>query len=107
LSNAYHYTLTGGRVEIKLGQQNDEVRLDVADTGVGVAVVDQPFLFDRFFRANNNEATFNVAGVGLGLFITRSIIEMHGGRVWAASKLGAGSTFSLTLPVLEPEAEGK
>jgi two-component system phosphate regulon sensor histidine kinase PhoR len=107
LSNAYHYTLTGGRVEIKLGQQNDEVRLDVADTGVGVAVVDQPFLFDRFFRANNNEATFNVAGVGLGLFITRSIIEMHGGRVWAASKLGTGSTFSLALPVLEPEAEGK
>ena len=106
LSNAFHYTLAGGRVTVKLHQQNDEVRLDVSDTGLGVAVVDQPYLFTPFFRANN-EATFEVAGVGLGLFITRSIIEWHEGRVWAESKLSAGSTFSLVLPVFKTQTSDK
>ena len=101
LNNAYHYTPGGGRVEIRLFEEQHGTRLDVVDNGVGVAVVDQPYLFTPFFRANNNEATFNVAGVGLGLFITRSIIESHGGRVWAESNLGIGSTFSLVLPVLK------
>ncbi|MEW5957670.1 MAG: ATP-binding protein [Chloroflexota bacterium] len=106
LSNAFHYTLAGGRVSVKLHQQNDEIRVDVSDTGLGVAVVDQPYLFTPFFRVNN-EATFAVAGVGLGLFITRSIIEWHQGRVWAESKLGSGSTFSLVLPVFKTQANDK
>ena len=105
-SSSHSVELTGGRVTVKLHQQNDEVRLDVSDTGLGVAVVDQPYLFTPFFRANN-EATFEVAGVGLGLFITRSIIEWHEGRVWAESKLGAGSTFSLVLPVFKTQTSDK
>jgi len=100
LNNAYNYTLTGGRIEVRLFKENDHVRLDVVDTGVGVAAADQPYLFSRFFRANN-ELTFDVRGVGLGLFITRSIIDLHGGRVWADSQLGVGSTFSLVLPLIK------
>jgi signal transduction histidine kinase len=100
LSNAYNYTLAGGRVEVRLSQKNDEARLDVTDTGIGIAAVDQPYLFNRFFRANN-ELTFEVRGVGLGLYITRSIVESHGGRVWAESELGVGSTFSLALPLMQ------
>jgi PAS domain S-box-containing protein len=98
LSNAYNYTLPGGRVEVRVFQECDEARIDVADTGVGIAAADQQFLFTRFFRAHN-ELTFSVRGVGLGLYITRSLVELHGGRVWAESELGVGSTFSIALPL--------
>jgi signal transduction histidine kinase len=100
LSNAYNYTLPGGRVEVRVFEEDVQARVDVADTGVGVAATDQPYLFTRFFRAHN-ELTFSVRGVGLGLFITRSIIELHGGRVWAGSELGVGSTFSIALPPID------
>ncbi len=99
LSNAYNYTLSGGRVEVRAFQENNEARLDVSDTGVGVATADQPYLFTRFFRAHN-ELTFGVRGVGLGLFITRSIVEAHHGWVGAKSELGVGSTFSIALPLM-------
>ena len=85
---------------MRVYRENSEACVDVSDTGVGVAAVDQPYLFTRFFRANN-ELTFGVRGVGLGLFITRAIVEAHGGRVWAHSELSVGSTFSLALPVVE------
>jgi signal transduction histidine kinase len=104
LSNAFHYTLSGGRVTVKLYQQTQELRLDVIDTGIGVDVVDLPYLFTPFFRANH-EATFEVAGVGLGLFIAHSIIERHKGRLWADSELGVGTTFSLVLPMLQDQLE--
>lgn len=105
LSNACNYTLAGGSVELRVSRAGGEASVEVVDTGIGVAAVDQPFLFSRFFRANN-ELTFNVRGVGLGLFITRSIVELHGGRVWAESELGAGSTFGLALPLLEEVPAG-
>jgi signal transduction histidine kinase len=100
LSNAYNYTLPGGRVEFRVFEEDNQARIDVADTGVGVATGDQPYLFTRFFRAHN-ELTFGVRGVGLGLFITRSIVELHDGRVWAVSELGVGSTFSIALPLID------
>jgi signal transduction histidine kinase len=99
MSNAYNYTLAG-TVEVSLWRCGSDACLNIVDTGIGIAVADQPYLFSRFFRASN-QATFNVEGVGLGLFITRSIIEKHEGQVWATSKLNEGSTFSLTLPLLE------
>ena len=103
LSNAYHYTLAGGRVEVRAFQEGHEARVDVIDTGVGIDVADQPYLFTRFFRAPH-PAMYDVAGVGLGLFITRSLIEQHGGRVWFSSKLNAGSAFCLALPLWQPES---
>jgi signal transduction histidine kinase len=99
LSNAHNYTLPGGRVEVRVFEEDNHACVDVTDTGVGVAIADQPYLFTRFFRAHN-ELTFSVRGVGLGLFITRSVVELHGGRVWAESELGVGSTFSITLPLI-------
>ena len=103
LSNAYNYTLAGGRVTVKLCRQDHEVRLDVIDTGIGVDVVDLPYLFTPFFRANH-QATFEVAGVGLGLFIAHFIIERHKGCLWADSELSGGSTFSLVLPIFQDRA---
>jgi signal transduction histidine kinase len=99
MNNALNYTMPGGKVEVRVFEEEGEARVEVADTGVGIAEVDQPYLFDRFFRAKN-ELTFGVRGVGLGLFITRSLIELHGGRVWAESELGVGSTFSIALPLI-------
>jgi signal transduction histidine kinase len=100
LSNAYNYTPEGGQVMVRVSCEEDRARLDVADTGVGIAAADQPYLFRRFFRASN-EQSFGVRGVGLGLFITQSIVERHGGRVWVESELGEGSTFSLGLPLIQ------
>ncbi|MCP4426649.1 MAG: HAMP domain-containing protein [Chloroflexi bacterium] len=98
-SNAHNYTLQGG-VKARVFVENDEARLDVIDTGIGIATADQPRLFERFFRASN-AVNYNVRGVGLGLFVTRSIVELHDGRIWLESESGRGSSFSLALPLIE------
>ena len=100
LSNAERYTLQGGTI-VRLYHDNDEARLDVTDTGVGIAVSDQPYLFTRFFRATPHQEMYEVSGVGLGLFITRSLAELHGGRAWAESEINVGSTFSLSIPLCQ------
>lgn len=101
LSNALTYTPEGGHVELCIHKQNGTIRLDVLDNGIGIAVADHPHLFNRFFRANNN-VNFAARGVGLGLYITRTVVELHGGTVSVDSELGVGSTFSIELPLVEP-----
>jgi signal transduction histidine kinase len=105
VENAYHYTLADGRVAVNLiiDQAEGEVRIEVVDTGIGIAPVDEPYIFTRFYRVEN-QSTFNETGVGLGLFIARSLVEMHKGRIWVQSRPGEGSTFSIALP-LEREIE--
>jgi signal transduction histidine kinase len=100
LSNAHNYTTAGGRVDVRLTQEGSDVNLLVADNGVGIAAADQPHLFDRFFRAQNS-VNYEMRGVGLGLFIARSVVELHNGRLAVSSELGQGSTFTITLPVEE------
>lgn len=104
LSNAYNYTLPNGQVNVHLFKANNQGRIDVTDTGIGLAESDQPYLFTPFFRAGHQSA-YEVAGVGLGLFITRSIIEAHSGQAWAWSELNIGSRFSLALPLVEHNSE--
>jgi signal transduction histidine kinase len=100
INNAYNYTLNDDFIIVQLYRDGETARVDIEDTGVGIAANDQQYLFSRFFRARN-ELTFGVPGVGLGLFITRSIIEAHDGRVSAYSDLGIGSSFSIVLPLQE------
>ncbi|MCB8968195.1 MAG: HAMP domain-containing protein [Ardenticatenaceae bacterium] len=99
LENAYHYTPAGGHVELHAywDAAAHEARIDVTDTGIGINAVDLPYIFTRFFRAQRDEV-FHEAGVGLGLFITKSLLEMQGGRIWVESKLNQGSTFHIALP---------
>jgi signal transduction histidine kinase len=97
LSNALNYTPAGGRVSLHVLAEQDNVRLLIADSGIGIATADQPHLFDRFFRAAS-EVNYTVHGVGLGLYISRAIVEMHGGHISVESESGVGSTFTIALP---------
>ena len=97
LNNAYQYTEMG-QITVCLFEENGEVRLDITDTGVGIPATDQPYVFDRFFRANEHHPfAFSVDGVGLGLFVAKSIVQLHEGRIWLQSTSNQGSTFSLAL----------
>jgi signal transduction histidine kinase/FixJ family two-component response regulator len=99
LDNAIKYTLEDGAVRIEALSEENQIILRVSDSGPGIPPADQPYLFDKFFRASNiPEGT---PGTGLGLSIVKSIVENHAGRIWVDSKLGQGSTFTVVLPTVE------
>jgi signal transduction histidine kinase len=100
LSNAHKYTPQGGQIWLTARAEEGWVRIDVRDNGIGLSPDEQAHLFDRFFRARQ-PTTQNVEGTGLGLPITRLLVEMHGGRITVSSAPGEGSTFSFTLPVAD------
>jgi signal transduction histidine kinase len=100
--NAWQYTPEGGQVALRLAAHDGHLILDIADTGVGIAPQDQPRLFNRFFHPTNI-ADGEMRGLGLGLYVTKTIIEAHGGTLSVASTPGVGSTFSIILPALAPE----
>ena len=103
ISNAIRYTPDGGSVAVTLGERGGEMVLTVSDTGIGIPEEDLPSIFTDFFRARNAQ-TFSPAGTGLGLSIVRSVAELHGGAVSVASKLGAGTTFTVRLPAAQAQA---
>jgi signal transduction histidine kinase len=98
LANAHQYTLPGGRITLEIGEERGWLHVAVRDTGIGMTREDQSRLFTRFFRANDPvvQAT---RGAGLGLVVTRALVELHGGRMQVQSVKGIGSTFRFTLPV--------
>jgi signal transduction histidine kinase len=97
LSNANKYTPDGGRVTVSAIKRGEGVRLSVQDTGIGLSEADQKRLFTQFFRSEEPEVR-EQAGWGLGLYVTRRLIEMMGGTIGMESELGAGSTFWIDLP---------
>jgi signal transduction histidine kinase len=97
LSNALRYTPAGGQVMVVAKLESSELLVFVADTGKGIPPEDLPYVFDRFYRADKSRARVS-GGSGLGLAIARQIVKAHGGRVWAESQVGLGSTFAFTLP---------
>ncbi len=99
LSNSIKYTLPGGRIEVCLEQEDDEVLLAVRDNGIGVSLQDQEQLFTRFFRAQTARQRA-IPGVGLGLVITKAIVEGHGGTIEVDSREGTGTTMRVRLPLL-------
>lgn len=98
LSNAIKYTPAGGRVEFRVQVKGDQVVIQVADTGLGIPPDDIPQLFKKFYRVNQREH-ISQEGAGLGLYITRAIIERHNGRVSVESQPGSGSVFTISLPI--------
>ena len=104
VGNAIKFTEPGGTVDVRVAHAPDGgARIDVADTGVGIEPAELPLIFDRFYRGSRaNEA--RGSGSGLGLAIVRSIVDMHHGTVEVVSRLGTGTTFTVTLPA-DPRRE--
>jgi len=98
--NAIRYTPAGGKVTVSLKHAKKEVELSIEDTGIGIPEDQKARVFTKFFRAAN-VMRIDTEGSGLGLFITKNIIEAHGGRIWFESKENKGSTFHFSLPVKE------
>jgi signal transduction histidine kinase len=96
LSNAIKFTPEGGRIEVQAGPVDGMVEIAVSDTGVGIAPEDQEAIFEEFRQVGT--AAKKVDGTGLGLALSRKFVELHGGRIWVKSELGAGSTFTFTIP---------
>ena len=96
LSNAIKYSPEGGVVELAAVRQNGEVRLSVRDQGLGIPSDQQERIFTKFFRGD--AAATGITGTGLGLTVSREIVEAHGGRIGFDSEPGAGSTFWVELP---------
>jgi len=99
LGNALQYTPAGGKVQIRVRQEINEVLISISDTGVGIPVEHLPNIFTRFYRVDSSRSRAG-GGSGIGLTIAKHLTEAHGGRVWAESP-GAdqGSTFTFTLPI--------
>lgn len=100
LSNAIKFTNRDGRITISAERMDGVVRIGVADTGVGIAAEDVARLFDKYEQARSR-STRSEKGTGLGLYITKQLVELHGGTITVDSEPGRGSTFTFTLPVAE------
>lgn len=96
LSNAVKYSPGGEAVVVRVGSEAGRLAISVSDSGLGIPEVDHPRVFSRFFRS---DATANISGVGLGLNVARRLAEQLGGTLTFTSRLGAGSTFTLHLPL--------
>jgi len=99
LSNAVKYTPAGGKVIVKLYQQNRFVIVSFEDTGIGIAKEQLPLIFDRFWRAD--KARKREGGTGLGLAIAQAIAQVHGAKITVESKVGVGSCFKVRLPCFQ------
>lgn len=98
VENAVKYSPDGGQIQINVQQVDDQANIQVCDMGIGIPAVDIPHVFDRFYRGSNVDDR-RFAGMGLGLFICRGIVEQHGGRIWASRNQGQGTTIHLLLPL--------
>ncbi len=104
LDNAIKYTSQGGRITLGLKTEGKEAVLTISDTGRGIPPEDLPHLFERFFRHTRSTSDKGATGFGLGLSIVKWIVESHGGKIEAASRIGEGTTFTVRLPVLSDKS---
>jgi len=102
--NAITFTNEGGQVDVSVELVTGHVQVSVKDNGIGIPASDIPFIFDRFFQVESH-LTRRHTGMGLGLSVAKSMIEMHGGRIWVESVEGKGSTFSFLLPLQPPRTK--
>jgi len=98
LSNAIKYSPKRGKISLKIEHEDKNIKITVTDSGIGIPKADRPKIFDRFFRADNAKE-IEPDGVGLGLYISKAVIEMMGGKIWFKSQVKKGTVFYITIPV--------
>lgn len=102
VENAIKYTASGGGIWVNVRGDDDRVLINVTDTGIGISPDDLKHVFQKFYRADNSQ-TRTVGGTGLGLYLVKQQVEAMGGKVWAESSFGEGSTFYLSFPRITAE----
>jgi two-component system NtrC family sensor kinase len=102
IDNAIKYTPDGGLVNVSLIQDSDQLIFTVVDSGIGIPISEQAYIFDKFYRSKS--VPEDIPGTGLGLSIVKSIVENHGGRIWVDSKPEHGATFIVVLPIYDEHA---
>jgi signal transduction histidine kinase len=103
IDNAVKFSPPGAEVLVRVWRVDDQARLEVRDRGIGIPAQDVPRLFERFHRGSNVDDR-RFAGLGLGLYLSRGIVEQHGGQIWVADNPGGGSAFSISLPLASSPA---
>jgi signal transduction histidine kinase len=98
VKNALTFTNSGGHVTIRSSLDTGCIKVAVQDNGVGIPAKDLPHIFERFYQVESH-LTRRHGGMGLGLSVAKVMIEIHGGRIWAESTEGKGSTFTFLLPL--------
>jgi signal transduction histidine kinase/CheY-like chemotaxis protein len=104
LSNAVKFTPPGGKVKVRARRVGDEVYVTVEDTGIGISAGDQARIFESFEQGRSGHSAGS-EGTGLGLTLSKRIVELHGGRLWVESRLGEGSAFTFTVPAATSATE--
>jgi two-component system sensor histidine kinase VicK len=104
VKNAIQFTDTNGHITIVLGEDSGYANVSVRDDGIGIPARDLPRVFERFFQVETH-LTRRHGGMGLGLSVAKSMVELHGGRIWVESEEGKGSTFTFLLPIHQPEGK--
>ncbi len=102
LSNAIKYSPQGSKVNIELSCQDAEAIFAIQDEGIGIPLEEQSKLFESFYRASNAK---NIPGTGLGLSVVKQSVDIHGGKIAVNSKTGVGTTFTVTLPIAQPDSK--
>ena len=97
ISNGVKFTPAGGHVRVTLGAEEGMIRVEVSDTGIGISETERERLFERFFRSQS-ALERQIQGTGLGLYISKAIVEAHGGRIGVSSEEGEGTTFVVEIP---------
>ncbi|HEX5692033.1 MAG TPA: HAMP domain-containing sensor histidine kinase, partial [Roseiflexaceae bacterium] len=104
LGNAVKYSPDGGNVTISMGADGNQALVSISDTGLGIPPEALPQLFKRFYRVMRDDAQ-HISGSGIGLYVVKEIVTGHGGTIEVASAVGAGSTFTVRLPLLVSEMD--
>ena len=104
LSNAVKYASSGGRINIRLSRESKNVKLTVADNGIGIPDDQKEKVFDKFYRVENSE-TRNESGSGLGLAITKELVALHNGQIWVENGQSGGCSFNVLIPAAESSPE--
>ena len=98
------FTSAGGRIEARAARVADEIHISVQDSGIGISESDQARIFEAF-QQGGRAASASADGTGLGLTLSKRIVELHGGRLWVTSRVGRGSTFTFSIPDSGPVSE--